>query len=689
MRSQIPCLAAVAAFLFVAAGTAAPAYVDPPWIFGMHDEGGEYVAVGKGKLIWTVKTEALGHDRNNHTGPDYRSLTSAGHGVLARLNNGYNPVGTIPAPQYYDDFAIRCGNFVEAALGDCHIWIIGNEMNFDSEWPNGQEITPALYAQCFKKCRDNIKSRPGHANDWVIPGAVGTYGGLPCIQFFTDMLSQIVALGSTPDGFAIHCYTNGFNADLIFSEAKDANGIYVNFRMYRDFMNAIPANLRGLPAFITETDATEAWWNSNIHWVANACQEINDWNHSGHQVIRSVCLYRWCCDYWNIYNKPSLIGDWRDTMGNNYRWDNLLPIIAISAAKSLADGTGAAVSGVVTARFPVGGTQDRVYIQHPTARSGIAVATTTALNLGDEAQVQGTMTTSNGERVLTTASVTVTATGRPIPNASGVSNRSLGSGQFGLQPAVLDDSASSRYASGLNNVGTVVRAWGRTTYVDPSGAYFYMDDGSSIRDGSGRTGIRVGCSGLPVPPVSQHVVIGGISATTLVSGHPVRFLRPRSTDDLSYAAGLNYLSNPGFENGFTGGVGNNWTAFTYSGGISLADSTTTVHSGSHSQKVICATGADEGGVYQRFDTVVNLNYTVSLWVYAGSAPDSQPGGYLGIDPYGGTDPTSASVIWYQAGTKNAWTQISRAVQAKAARMTIYLDSWGATSYFDDASASLP
>ena len=40
-------------------------------------------------------------------GVDYRPLSSAGLGVIVRLNNGYFPAGTIPTARPYADFARR------------------------------------------------------------------------------------------------------------------------------------------------------------------------------------------------------------------------------------------------------------------------------------------------------------------------------------------------------------------------------------------------------------------------------------------------------------------------------------------------------------------------------------------------------------------------------------------------------
>ena len=271
----------------------------PPYIFGMHDRGGEHLMVGKNKRGWVLVTEALGADPNNGSGSNYTDLSTQGLGVLVRLNHGYGTAGTIPHSSQYDDFARRCGNFVQASPG-CHIWIIGNEMNLANErpgGPSGQAITPQLYASCFRKCRDEIRRRPGHTEDQVIAGAVGPWntqtkypGNLQgdWVRYFADILDL---LGNEVDGIAVHAYTHGQDPHFVFDNAKMGTPFqdyYWHFRAYRDFLAAIPAALRKRPVYITETNQYVAWQNANTGWVRNAYQEINDWNQDpGNQPIQA------------------------------------------------------------------------------------------------------------------------------------------------------------------------------------------------------------------------------------------------------------------------------------------------------------------------------------------------------------------------------------------------------------------
>jgi hypothetical protein len=159
------------------APVAAQGYGESPFIFGVHDPEGAPHMADKRKG-WILFTEELGRDPNNAGGRDYRAWADQGFGIIVRLNHGYGPTnGTLPYAKHYAAFAQRATRFVAASPG-AHIWIVGNEMNWDQEWPRyegvTEEITPDRYVQAFRQVRSAIKGLSGHAGDQVIPGALGT-----------------------------------------------------------------------------------------------------------------------------------------------------------------------------------------------------------------------------------------------------------------------------------------------------------------------------------------------------------------------------------------------------------------------------------------------------------------------------------------------------------------------------------
>lgn len=193
-------------------------------------------------------------------------------------------------------------------------------------------ITPDLYVRCYRLCRDAIRSVPGHENDQVLIGAVAPwndqtkYAENPTgdwVLYFQHILEKLGPNGC--DGIAIHTYTHAADPSLITSEVK-MNPPFQNrrfeFRTYRDFMNAIPGNMRHLPVYITEADQDVPWVDQNTGWVQRAYAEIDSWNKgAGNQQIRALVLYRWPnYDKWYIVGKNGVINDFRAAMQSDYRW---------------------------------------------------------------------------------------------------------------------------------------------------------------------------------------------------------------------------------------------------------------------------------------------------------------------------------------------------------------------------------
>ncbi len=321
---------AVLTFLLVGSSVLAQTYGESPFLFGIHDPGGERHMAEKGRRGWILFTEEVGRNPQDRSGRDYRPWADQGYGVLVRINHGYGPTnGTLPYQRHYADFAQRVANFVAASPG-AHLWIIGNETNLPGEWPRyegtEQRITAQMYVDCFRRCRQAIRALQGHSGDQVITQGVATWAaviGQGWVEYHLEILNTLGQGGL--DGVALHTYTHGSDPNLIFSEATMDPPFQTrrfHFRAYRDYLNAHPAWARSLPAYITETDQNDAWADANSGWVRNAYREINSWNSGvGVQAIRALVLYRWPrADQWFIEGKQGVIDDWRMAMDNDYRW---------------------------------------------------------------------------------------------------------------------------------------------------------------------------------------------------------------------------------------------------------------------------------------------------------------------------------------------------------------------------------
>jgi hypothetical protein len=236
------------------------------------------------------------------------------HGLPSRFNVIHDPASAAPKPLPPD---------VDAVSADAAMLSDGG----------GEVITPEMYARCYKLCRDRIQTVQGHGTDKVLVGAVAPWNNQTrypgnengdWVKYFKDTL---VAIGPDRcDGFTLHTYTHGQDANLVTSEDKMAppfDNRYYHFRAYQDFMRAVPSNMRHLPVYLTETDQDEEWLDRNIAWVQRAYGEINWWNRqTGNQQIHCCILYRWPrIDKWYIEGKQGVIDDFREAMKETYKWE--------------------------------------------------------------------------------------------------------------------------------------------------------------------------------------------------------------------------------------------------------------------------------------------------------------------------------------------------------------------------------
>lgn len=280
---------------------------------------------------WIVATVAIGCDPHDFTGANFYAWTSRGFGVIARLNNGYAPAGTIPTVEHYEQFAARCANFVGASPGVTRV-IIGNEPNHANERPNGVYITPEQYARCFTMCRNAIKAVS--ANIQVMPAPIAPYhnDGMNCMHYWSRMLERIKANGSC-DGIPLHAYTRTSNPADITSTAVmggELDGQYSGFLTYQNQADiAAQLGFGGLPAYITEFNELleQGWEDANTGVVQAAYAEINEWNLGGeHPQIHALCLYRSNRDdKWSFADKRGVQADFRQAVALGYTVESTPP----------------------------------------------------------------------------------------------------------------------------------------------------------------------------------------------------------------------------------------------------------------------------------------------------------------------------------------------------------------------------
>ena len=95
---------------------------------------------------------------------------------------------------------------------------------------------------------------------------------------------------------------------------------------------------------------------------------------------------------------------------------------------------------------------------------------------------------------------------------------------------------------GLYTIGLLVKTWGKVTYRDPAGKFFYIDDGSRLMDGTNSNilGIRVsidnlaGGNSIAMPATNVvYVSVVGVISTFMDSNSKIRpNIRPRNQPDV-------------------------------------------------------------------------------------------------------------------------------------------------------------
>ena len=152
-----------------------------------------------------------------------------------------------------------------------------------------------------------------------------------------------------------------------------------------------------------------------------------------------------------------------------------------------------------------------------------------ALQPGMRADVVGTMQTDgDSERYIAASSAVRNGSGTIKPLM--LTNRALGGMTFSVGSVIGQTGVMA--GVGLNNVGLLVTTTGRVTYVDPTGAFIYLNDGSGLNDGntlgSGGTavlGVRALVTGDLLWVSGAYTTVTGVSTIETVAGDKVRAIK--------------------------------------------------------------------------------------------------------------------------------------------------------------------
>ncbi len=164
---------------------------------------------------------------------------------------------------------------------------------------------------------------------------------------------------------------------------------------------------------------------------------------------------------------------------------------------------------------------DRFYIESPDRSAGIQVRTGAGSGIqaeeGGRVTVYGHVGIADGERAVLRPTVTPAGSGT-VPGPLALPNGSVGGASVGEVPGV-----SGRV--GLNNVGLLVRVYGKVTNLGAD--HFLLADGSSQP-------LKILCPGLSKPTVGKYALVTGISTLSFDGSATVPVVRVRKQSDLKY-----------------------------------------------------------------------------------------------------------------------------------------------------------
>ena len=157
------------------------------------------------------------------------------------------------------------------------------------------------------------------------------------------------------------------------------------------------------------------------------------------------------------------------------------------------------------------------YMQETNRASGIKVASTVHVNVGDIVDVTGAMSIADGERQISCNVLSALGVADQPPKPLGIRGDALGGAALNpYTPGITG-------AYGANNIGLLVTTWGKVTSL--ASGYFYIES-------KPMTVIKVKSGSLLQPVVGKLVAVTGDCACEAGSGAITRVILPRTQSDI-------------------------------------------------------------------------------------------------------------------------------------------------------------
>ncbi len=203
--------------------------------------------------------------------------------------------------------------------------------------------------------------------------------------------------------------------------------------------------------------------------------------------------------------------------------------ITIDQAKYSKPSSNVVLTGlVVSAVF-----QDCAYAQDSNIPMGIKIQGRQLLAIGDCIDICGSIGMIGSEKIVSPNEIKVYSSDNSL-FPLGMNNKSIGGGDWMYDPILGYGQKGITGASGLNNIGLLVKTWGKVTSVDPvtppaKPAWFTIDDGSGVD-------LKVAIPSyidLPVIVPKEYVAVTGIASCEESGDNLFRLLKIRKQDDVT------------------------------------------------------------------------------------------------------------------------------------------------------------
>lgn len=209
--------------------------------------------------------------------------------------------------------------------------------------------------------------------------------------------------------------------------------------------------------------------------------------------------------------------------------DEYLPEVGgYKDAGAAPNGSIVSISGyMVTAAF-----DGYFYIEADDRSSGIRVEKAQhGLSVGQRVNVVGTVrTNADFEKYIAASALASNGSGTIEPVT--LSNRALGGGDWHYDPATGAGRKGITGSREMNNIGLLVRTWGRVAQVAPDRTWFVIDDGSVGPDSSPILPLVALPAGVQPPDPDVLVFVTGISSCYNDNGTIRPLLRVRTQADV-------------------------------------------------------------------------------------------------------------------------------------------------------------